>query len=124
MSTVDLESDVLGRIVVASSYVSGQPNHNVGERFETILGFPAATDDEAVEIAVRERGPAVAEIGSPLENVELAALWMLESTPGGADQELSRSGHRSIESPIIPFDSDMSDPDLNATVFAPKAAGE
>lgn len=51
------------------------------------------------------------------ELFELAAGWMLALTPGGVDQDLIRLGHQNIERPMFPFDTDMLDPDLTATVF-------
>ena len=35
------------------------------------------------------------------------ADWMLMLTPGGVDQDLIRLGHKNIERPMFPFDTDM-----------------
>lgn len=51
------------------------------------------------------------------ELFDLAADWQLALTPGGVDQDLLRLGHRNIDRPMFPFDTDMPDPDLTATVY-------
>ncbi|MGO1516049.1 MAG: MlrC C-terminal domain-containing protein, partial [Arthrobacter sp.] len=51
------------------------------------------------------------------EFFDVAADWMLALTPGGVDQDLLRLGHRNIERPMFPFDPDMTDPDLTATLL-------
>lgn len=76
------------------------------------------SDFTAAGLDVTDADIVVVKIGylEP-ELFELAADWMLMLTPGGVDQDLIRLGHKNIERPMFPFDTDMDTPDLTATVF-------
>ncbi|MDN6177525.1 MAG: M81 family metallopeptidase [Micrococcaceae bacterium] len=76
------------------------------------------SDFEAAGLDVSEADLVIVKIGylEP-EFFDVAADWMLALTPGGVDQDLLRLGHRNIERPMFPFDPDMTDPDLTATLL-------
>ncbi|EMQ97955.1 M81 family metallopeptidase [Paeniglutamicibacter gangotriensis] len=76
------------------------------------------SDFAAAGLTVTDADIVVVKIGylEP-ELFELAADWMLMLTPGGVDQDLIRLGHKHIDRPMFPFDTEMSAPDLTATVF-------
>ena len=81
------------------------------------------SDFAAAGLDVSDANIVVVKIGylEP-ELFELASDWMLALTPGGVDQDLMRLGHKNIERPMFPFDTDMPTPDLRATVFPAKKA--
>lgn len=76
------------------------------------------SDFAAAGLTVTDADIVVVKIGylEP-ELFNLAEDWMLMLTPGGVDQDLIRLGHRNIERPMFPFDTDMETPDLTATIF-------
>lgn len=81
--------------------------------------YHRVSDFTAAGLTVSDADILVVKIGylEP-ELFELAADWQLALTPGGVDQDLLRLGHRKIDRPMFPFDTDMPDPDLDATVYA------
>ena len=81
------------------------------------------SDFAAAGLTVSDADLLVVKIGylEP-ELFELAADWHLALTPGGVDQDLIRLGHRKIDRPMFPFDTDMPNPDLTATVYAAVSA--
>ena len=82
-----------------------KPYHNL--RDFTEIGL----DPAAADIIIVKNGYLEPEL------YNLAGDWMLGLTPGGVDQDLLRLGHHRIERPMYPFDEDMADPDLTATMF-------
>jgi len=72
-----------------------RPYHE--ERHFTRLGLaPRAADLVYVKIGYLEP-----------ELYNMAADWLLALTPGGVDQDLLRLGHRRIEQPMYPYDTDF-----------------
>lgn len=47
--------------------------------------------------------------------------WVIALTPGGVDQDIVRLGHRGLDRPIYPLDSQMSDPDLEPVLMQRRA---
>lgn len=48
---------------------------------------------------------------------DAAKGWVLALTPGGVDQDIVRLGHRGLDRPIYPLDSQMPAPDLAPVIF-------
>jgi microcystin degradation protein MlrC len=48
---------------------------------------------------------------------DAAKGWVLALTPGGVDQDIVRLGHRGLDRPIYPLDSQMPAPDLAPVMF-------
>jgi microcystin degradation protein MlrC len=48
---------------------------------------------------------------------EAAKGWVIALTPGGVDQDIVRLGHRGLDRPIYPLDSQMSAPDLEPVLI-------
>lgn len=51
------------------------------------------------------------------ELYEMQEDWIMALTPGGVDQDLERLNYDRIRRPMFPFDKDMEDPDLEATLI-------
>lgn len=57
------------------------------------------------------------------ELYDMRADWVMALTPGGVDQDLERLTFKRIQRPMFPFDKDMADPDLKATLV-PLSGGD
>ncbi len=65
----------------------------------------------------RESDIVVVKIGYLVpELYDMRADWIMALTPGGVDQDLERLDFKRITRPMYPFDKDMPDPDLSATM--------
>ena len=60
----------------------------------------------------------VVKIGYLVPDLFAAAKgWVIALTPGGVDQDIVRLGHRRLDRPIYPLDSQMSAPDLEPALL-------
>ena len=72
-------------------------------------------DFERLGLKPRETDIVIVKIGYLVpELYDMRAGWLMALTPGGVDQDLERLPYVRIRRPMIPFDSDMADPDLRA----------
>lgn len=63
----------------------------------------------------RETDIVIVKIGYLVpELYDMRGGWLMALTPGGVDQDLERLPYERIQRPMIPFDMDMTDPDLGA----------
>ncbi len=51
------------------------------------------------------------------ELYDMRGDWLMALTPGGVDQDLERLGYKRIIRPMFPFDKDMKEPNLKATLL-------
>ncbi|KAL5406607.1 hypothetical protein PMIN06_001889 [Paraphaeosphaeria minitans] len=84
----------------------------------TKLRKPYHKEHDFTELNLRPRAAdiVIVKIGylEP-ELYDMAADWMLALTPGGVDQDLGRLGHRRIQRPMWPFDTQFeAQPNLEA----------
>jgi microcystin degradation protein MlrC len=65
----------------------------------------------------RESDIVVVKLGYLVpELYDMRADWIMALTPGGVDQDLERLSFKRIVRPMFPFDKNMKDPDLRATL--------
>ena len=72
-------------------------------------------DFERVGLRPREADIVMVKIGYLVpELYNMRGGWLMALTPGGVNQHLEGLDYQRIQRPMIPFDMDMSDPDLSA----------
>lgn len=81
--------------------------------FHHLADFAAlGLDPASVDVTVVKIGYLVPDL------FEAARGWVLALSPGGVDQDIVRLGHRAIERPMYPLDSEVPEPDLTPVVLS------